>query len=163
MGKLSAMIRRNDFETRWVFKSHREEFKGKSCGVEPRSEAWCCSIVWTWLISGDIQKTTLSAHLPVSHNPHTSMVKLLLILFIWLKESESICSRSHITFSEVRTAQVFQSHLCHSNNLLGQHNPTGMPEMMEIFKYTLSNMVATSHMWLMSIWNEAGVTKELNS
>lgn len=54
------------------------------------------------------------------------------------------------------TTQVFQSQFCHSNNFLGQHNPTGLPEMMEIFKYTLSNMVATSHMWLMSTRNEAG-------
>lgn len=94
--------------------------------------AWCCSIVWTWLISGDIQKTTSSAHLPVSHNPHTSMVKLLIILFIWL-EFESICSRSHTTFSKV------------------QHN-TGFPipvlSFKQLFRPAQSNRTA---------WNDGNI------
>ena len=107
MGKLSVMMRWNYLETHWIFKSQREEFEGKSCGVGPRPELWCCLMVWTWFISGDIQRTVLSAHLPVSHNPHISMVKLLLILFVWLKEFESICSKLHTTFSEVQHSTGF--------------------------------------------------------
>lgn len=75
----------------------------KSCGVGPRSEPWCCSIVWTWLISGH-PEDYFKCSPPSLPQPSHFHGETLIILAVWLGLASAL---DHTTFSKVQLAPGF--------------------------------------------------------